>query len=155
MIVPHGTLILVIDGGGLRLLRNNGREPTITLDLLEQRTFHNPPNRMLISDGPGRSFESSGPARHSYAVPDHHRQREEHFAEEAMEMLRERAGRTVPVILVAPPRMLGILRTRLGRDVAGDVIGEIDKDLADRSPEDSIGFLRDHRGIDQDADKSP
>lgn len=41
MIVPHGTLVLVIDGGGMRLLRNSGREPGIRLDLLEQRTFHN------------------------------------------------------------------------------------------------------------------
>lgn len=145
MIVPHGTLVLVIDDGGMRLLRNSGREPGIRLDLLEQRTFHNPPNRSLISDGPGRSFESASPARHAYAVPDHHRKREERFAAEAVELLRKGAGRAVPVVLVAPPRMLGILRARLRKDLAGDVIAEIDKDLADSSPEELIGFLRDHQ----------
>lgn len=146
MIVPHGTLTLVIDGGGLRLLRNSDREPGIRLDLIEQRTFHNPPNRSLISDGPGRSFESASPARHAYAAPDHHRQREERFARDAVEMLREWAGRTVPVILVAPPRMLGILRARLDKGLAGDVIAEIDKDLADSSPEELIDVLRNHQG---------
>lgn len=60
-------------------------------------------------------------------------------------MLRKGAGRAVPVVLVAPPRMLGILRARLHKDLAGDVIAEIDKDLADSSPEELIGFLRDHQ----------
>lgn len=145
MLIPHGALILVMDGGGLRLLRNRGQESSLDLHVIEERSFHNPPGRMLVSDAPGRSFESKGPTRHAYDAADHHEQREAHFAKEAVALLRDEMKANIAVVVIAPPRMLGELRAHIDRRISDRVIGEIDKDLSSYRTEEIAAYLYEAR----------
>jgi protein required for attachment to host cells len=145
MLLAHGTLVLVVDGGGLRLLRNSGREAAVDLELVADRTFRNPPAHMLDEDRPGRAFESSGPTRHAYEGPDHHRLREQHFAQEAGELLDASIGEGTPVIAIAPPRMLGELRAHWSARIREHLVAEIDKDLSHLSRIEIAEYLRDAR----------
>lgn len=125
MLIPHGTLILVVDGGSSRIMRNAGTPTAPDLNVIEERSLHVPANRDLASDAPGRSFESAGVVRHSYPTTDRHERLEAAFGLEALQRLLDAAKDDTPMILIAPPRMLGILRSRRRNRAA---LAEIDKD---------------------------
>jgi len=91
MLVPHGALILVVDGSRMQLLRNRGKDSAPELELLTDREQSDPPTRALATDGPGRAFESVGSARHAYASADYHQQREDRFGKKALAALRGQA----------------------------------------------------------------
>jgi len=141
MLIPHGALILVMDGGRLRLLRNRGQEASLDLHVIDERSFHNPPDRMLVSDAPGRSFESRGATRHAYDAVDRHERREENFAKEAVALLRHEMKADNAVVIIAPPRTLGELRAHLDRRISDRIIGEIDKDLSSHRTEEIAAYL--------------
>lgn len=126
------TWILVADSSRARLLQAE----KANAPLQELETLENPAARMrnqdLISTPPGRSFDSGGQGRHAMEQrdsPKHH---------EAVVFARRLAGRLEQgrgegelqrLVLVAPPRFLGLLRDELGADLRRLVITEIDKDL--------------------------
>lgn len=143
MLIPHGTLILVIDGSRMLLLRNRGTNTSPTLETIEQDKIDNPATHVLGSEAPGRAFESGGVARHSYAAPDLHQRREDRFGEDMLEPLRQHASDGAPVILIAPPHMLGTLRAACDHPLDKQIIAEFDKDLTHRTPAGISSFLQD------------
>jgi protein required for attachment to host cells len=83
-------------------------------------------------DAPGRSFESVGTARHAIEPrSDPERIEEQRFAGRIVERLEQAAEQSKfdRLVLVAPPRMLGHLRTALTPRLAGLISATIDKDL--------------------------
>jgi len=143
MLIPHGTLVLVVDGGGLRLLRNCGTDTAPKLSLIEQQALHNPPSRAFDGGAPGRVFESAGSVRHAYPAADLHQRREDEFAETAYARLRTLGDATA--IIIAPPRMLGKLRDLYSREFRHGLVGDIDKDLTHHNAADIANFLRHYR----------
>jgi protein required for attachment to host cells len=137
MHIANGTLILVVDGGKMLIFRNDGDERYAVLSTQEHAETVNPRTSEQGSDAPGRSFSSTDERRSAYGDTDWHHQALEKFATDAAERLRrvaesERGG----VVVIAPPRMLGMLRKHYGAAVEQRLIAEIAKDLAGHVTDD-------------------
>jgi len=90
-------------------------------------------SRDLKSDKPGRSYSSSrSGVRHAFEPPhDYHKLEKHRFTAQLAEALDAACGRREfdQLILVAPRRSLGELRTLLSKRVQGRIRLEIPKDL--------------------------
>lgn len=144
MLVPHGALVLVVDGSRMQLLRNRGKDNAPKLEIIADKTQADPPTRALASDAPGRSFESAELVRHSYATTDYHQQREARFGKKALSVLQSDSDKDAPVILIAPPHMLGALRKARDAHIERRTIAEIDKDLTHLGVHEIAAFLLKH-----------
>lgn len=109
---------------------------TPTGPLEERATLAHPEGRMheqeLVSDLPGRTFDSVGAGRHKKEVEVGPKKHEAiKFAERIAQQLETGRvqGRYETLLLVAAPDFLGLLREKLGQQTAARVHLEIDKDL--------------------------
>ncbi len=103
--------------------------------LVELATLENPAARMkemdLVSDRPGRTFDSFGGQRHAKATEvDPKEQEQIRFAKTIADRLeRGRLGHEFEhLAIVAAPDFLGELRTHIGAPLKALVSYEIDKD---------------------------
>ena len=128
--LPQDTMVLVLDGARMLLLRNAGDAIVPDLQLIEQRQYQGLPSRELSSDAPGTTFSSGSPARSSYDEGDPHAQQEADFVRSAARALEaaliDHAG---AVIVVADPRSLGVLRAAYSDRLRAKVSVEVDKDM--------------------------
>ena len=140
------TWILVAHDAGARVFESRG--PGKGIDLVE--TIEHPEGRMrdrdIDSDRPGRSFrkDSGDPRRaamsrregpHDRAVSNFARALTDKLQQARMENQYER------LVLVAPPRLLGLLRSSLDGPTAQLVVGSLDKDLASSKEAELIEHL--------------
>ncbi|HZF46060.1 MAG TPA: host attachment family protein [Sphingomonadaceae bacterium] len=133
MKIVHGTLVMAADGRKMLLFRNDGDEKYAILDTLDHEEEQAPPTHLLGSDAPGRTQSSLGNRRSAYGDTDWHEQAEERFAIESARRLEEAALREGgPIVVLAPPRTLGILRQHWGRETRVRLIAEIGKDVVHR-----------------------
>jgi protein required for attachment to host cells len=101
------------------------------------------PERELVSDRPGRTFDSAGPGRHAM---EPHTPPAEVAAERFARLLADKVDsarqqdRFLHLGLVAPPQFLGLLRKALSEETARRVVLELDKDLT----RDTAEELRTH-----------
>ena len=140
------TWILVAHDAGARLFENNG--PNKGIQQLE--TVEHPEGRErdrdLTSDRPGRSFrKNSGDPRRaamSQSVGPHERAVSA-FAKSLSDKLKAARvqNRFERLVLVAPPKFLGILRSSLDGPTSQLVVGSIDKDLANSSDAELVKHL--------------
>jgi protein required for attachment to host cells len=145
MLVPHGAMILVIDGGKMSLFRNRGKDFSADLELIEHGTNHTASTAELGTDKPGRSFSSAGRSRSAYQATDFHQAEEDAFATGAAAKLNNLAKQSnLDFIVVAAPHVLGVLRQHYSTDLRKRLIAEIDKDYAGRSTADVAALLRHH-----------
>jgi protein required for attachment to host cells len=129
------TWILVAHEAGARVFENQG--PGKGLDLIEQIDHAEGRERdsELASDRPGRSFrKNSGDPRRA-AIPPSEGPRDRAVANFARDMAHKlRQGRVrnqyQRLVLVAPPRFLGLLRSSLDGPTSQLVVGSLHKDLA-------------------------
>lgn len=133
MHVQHGASVVVTDGRKALFLSNEGDAEFPNLRLLQRREHASLADRELKSAAPGRAFGSHdhGSRRSSYAETDFHEQAETEFALEIAEFLNDRVQihGLDELVIVAPPRTLGVLRKHLGREALAQVTAEIPKDL--------------------------
>lgn len=134
MLLPHDALILAIDGGRMRLLRNRGHDSAIELETIEERTLDNPPTHVLSEPAPGRSFQSVGGARSAYEGTDTHQRREDAFCEAALDEALATPGRAGDLLLIAPAHVMGVLRKRIAERHRPTRTREIVKDLTWLTP---------------------
>jgi len=140
MMKPPRIWVLVADGSRARIVRNPAQntrdrlpERIETAESNEDIVFEaeHKPLREIMSDKPGRSFASEG-ARRSAMVyhSDPVRNQEKEFASTLIATLEERrqAGEFDRLVVVAPPRMLGLIRQQLPDALRDVVTGEIAKD---------------------------
>ncbi len=129
------TWILVAHDAGARLFENEG--PGKGIELIEE--LDHPEGRErdrdFDSDRPGRSFRknSADPRRAAMSRSESpHERVVSDFARALAQKLQH--GRTSNrydrLVLVAPPRFLGLLRSSLDGPTAQLVVGSLDKDLA-------------------------
>lgn len=136
--IPWKGWVVVCDGGKALMMRNDGDADLLNLTPVETLTQDNPPTRALGSDRPGRVHQSAGPARSAVADTDRHALGEVSFLSDVAAAL-DRIVHSYDVrqlLVVAPPRALGVLRQVLTPAVRAIVIGEIGKDLARLSTSD-------------------
>lgn len=120
MIIPTDTLVLIADGRKSIFLRNHGTALAPRFEVEAHREIELP----LIhaeAGNPGSAMDD----------PDAHQQEEVRFAIETAEDLRKRVldKDFEALVVVAPPRTLGVLRTHYDPMVTARLLGEISKDL--------------------------
>lgn len=132
MLIPHGTLVMVVDGANMQVFHNSGNDSAPKLMPLGDGARKTARTSALGTDRPGRAFQSRSSVRSSYEATDYHQVKEDRFAEEAAQRFNTLLKDDVPGILVAAPRRLGVMRRHLGAETRSRLIAEIDKDYAQR-----------------------
>ena len=131
MLIPTDTLVLVGDGRKALFLRNRGgagHPEFITERVMEQ---NNPATRDQGTDKPGRYAGPDGASRSAMEETDWHSQAEDRFATDVAEVLYKKSHDQdfQHLIVVAPPRALGTMRSAFRKEVAQKITAEIPKDL--------------------------
>lgn len=138
--------IVVADGARARILSAKDRLRYHDLEMLEEIETENRPNRDITSDKPGRSFNGTGVGRHANEdSTDPHRHEQQVFASQIVELLdsKRKAGAFDALVVVAPPRMLGDIRSTMPTELSRMVSSEINKDLTKVAVQDLPGHLSD------------
>lgn len=145
MLVPHGTMVMVLDGAKMALFRNRGTDFTPDLEAVDHSAHHAAKTAELGTDKPGRSFSSTGHGRSAYQSTDFHQAEEDAFAKAATDTLNALVAQSkLGLVVVATPHVLGVMRKQYTANVRAHLLGEIDKDYASRSATDIAVLLRDH-----------
>jgi len=126
------TWIIVADGSRARFLANEG--PGKGLHAAIDREFRHEalPTRELGTEKPGRTAPSVGTNRSAIEPHvDWHQFEKDKFGQAMADLLNDAAARKSfdNLIIVAPPRTLGTLRSALSTHTAERIRAEIPKDL--------------------------
>jgi len=141
------TWILVAESSSARILKTDSRIGP----LQEHERLEHPagrvPERELMSDHPGRSFDSAGQGRHAMENTVGPKQQELlGFVEQVADYL-DRAftrGEFNQLIIIAGPVFLGLLRKRLSSRAVAAVVMQMDRNLGHHTVEEVRRHLPDH-----------
>ena len=129
--IQTGDWVVVCDGKKAMILENRGDEKFP--NLRSKETFDHPdqPTHLQGSGAPGRVYPSVGTARSAVEQTDWHDESERAFLRTVVDKLDHalKRGETKSLIMVAPPRALGVLRQIYPLAVRNALRGEVDKDL--------------------------
>jgi protein required for attachment to host cells len=130
--IQNGEWVVVCDGAKALVLENAGdaKFPNLkTLEVFEQK---DPATHDLGAEQPGRAYSPAGHgSRGTVEQTDWHDQAERDFLVHLAKHLDAAivAGKTKSLIVVAPPRALGMIRTAYTHALKSAVRAEVDKDL--------------------------
>ncbi|HVY58941.1 MAG TPA: host attachment protein [Xanthobacteraceae bacterium] len=129
--IAQGDWVVVCDGAKALVLENAGDEMFPNLKTKEVYEQEDAKTSEQGADSPGRAFSSVGEMRSAVGQTDWHDQSERAFLEKLAGHLDSEitAGRTKGLILIAPPRALGMIRQAYTNTLRGALRAEIDKDL--------------------------
>ncbi|TMJ92504.1 MAG: host attachment protein [Alphaproteobacteria bacterium] len=129
--IRQGDWVVVCDGKKALVLENAGDEKFLNLKTREVYEQPDLKTRELGTDAPGRAFSSVGAGRSAVEQTDWHAQEEDRFLRKLAERLDAavNAGQAQALILIAPPRALGVLRQTYSHCLRAAVRAEIDKDF--------------------------
>jgi len=147
MRLPHNCLILVADGRKMLLLRNRGMAdaPDLVVEYGEEQP--NPSDADQKTDLAGRRPAIGTPGQASVSEPDYHQLTEDRFTARIADRLNVLAlGNDLsPLVLIAAPRVLGVIRPLLHRQVRARIIAEIEKVLTGHPTERIAQMLVDEQ----------
>ena len=131
LLIRSGEWVVVCDGAKALILENAGdaKFPNLkTIEVFEQKDL---PTHEQGTDVPGRAFNSVGNLRSAVGQTDWHDQAERAFLLQLAQRLDAAvtAGKPKSLIIVAPPRALGMLRPAYSHALKGAVRAELDKDF--------------------------
>jgi protein required for attachment to host cells len=131
LLIQSGEWVVVCDGGKALVLENAGdaKFPNLkTRDVYEHKPLA---THELGTDAPGRAHGANGQARSSVAQTDWHDQAELEFLSDLVKKLDAAVERheVKSLIVVAPPRALGMIRPLYGHGLKQAVRVEVDKDF--------------------------
>jgi protein required for attachment to host cells len=131
LLIRHGEWVVVCDGAKALVLENTGdiKFPNLkTIKVFEQKNL---PTHELGADAPGRTMNAAGNVRSAVEQTDWHDQAERAFLVHLAQHLDAAvaAGKTKSLIMVAPPRALGMIRPAYSHALKSAVRAEVDKDL--------------------------
>jgi protein required for attachment to host cells len=129
--IRHKEWVVVCDGAKALVLENVGDATMPDLKTREVYQQKGAATRDLGTDAPGRAAGIDGKNRSAVGQTDWHQRNEQAFLEDLAKRLESRvsSGDVKSIVLVAPPRALGVLRNALSPALKGVVRAEIDKDL--------------------------
>lgn len=113
-LLTKGIWVVVMDQEGALIIENGGTVDAPSLHEVER--IEGEP-LAPYSDRPGRMFDSAKDQRSAMEQPDLARLAAERLAAKVVEHLRRVAG-TRPLVIAAPPQLLGAVRTELDRQGA-------------------------------------
>ena len=128
--IHQGDWVVVCDGAKALILENLGDGMHPNLKTREVHEQADAKTHEQGTDAPGRSINSVGARRSAMEQTDWHEQDEQRFLTDLAGRLDAAvtAGETKSVIVVAPPRALGVLRQAYSDGLRHAVRAEIDKD---------------------------
>jgi protein required for attachment to host cells len=131
LVIHHGEWVVVCDGAKALVLENAGDAKFPQLKTVETYPQDDLPTRELGTDKPGRTHSSTGHGRSALQQTGWHAQAESAFLIKLTERLdvAVSTGRVKSVIMVAPPRALGVLREAYPHALRRAVRSELDKDF--------------------------
>ena len=129
--IHQGEWVVVCDGTKALVLENVGDEKFPNLKTKQVYEQDDPRTHEQGTDAPGRAINSIDSRRSAVEQTDWHTQQEERFLRKLARQLDAAidAGRIKSLILVAPPRALGVLRQTYSHNVRSALRAEIDKDF--------------------------
>ena len=129
--IREGEWVVVCDGAKALVLQNAGDAKFPNLKMIEVLEQKDLATHELGADKPGRSFSSVGHGRSSVTQTDWHDQAEQQFLTGLAHRLDAAvaAGKAKSLIVIAPPRALGMLRPAYSHALKGVLRAELDKDL--------------------------
>ena len=129
--IDQNDWVVVCDGEKALVLENTGDAVFPNLRTREVYEHKAAKTHEQGSDAPGRAFNSVGAIRSAMEQTDWHDQSERAFLEDLAGRLDAAvtAGETKAVIMVAPPRALGVLRQAYSPHLRRALRAEIDKDF--------------------------
>jgi protein required for attachment to host cells len=132
MLLPHGAVVAVVDGGKLKLFRNSGNEAAPALSPMEvpKLEAHN-------KDSGARHISRS-------ANPSARQLEEDAHAAAVTAWLNAQvlAGEIAHLAVIASPRTLGEMRRRYHKSLEGVLIGERHKELIGGAGADILDALQ-------------
>ena len=130
MKIRAGEWVVVCDGAKALILENAGDATFPNLKTREVYEQDVAKTHEQGTDAPGRSVNSVGSSRSAMEQTDWHAQAEQRFLTELAGRLNAavQAGEAKSIIMVAPPRALGVLRPCYSGGLREAVKAEIDKD---------------------------
>lgn len=146
----HGDWVFVCDSRKAFLAFNAGDERAPHLQVPQKWEHADPPTHEQGTDKPGRAFSGADSRRAAVETTDFHRQEEERFLTRVAAALEgDLSERGIKrLIVVAPPRVAGILRKSLPPSVRRLVHCEIEKDYVRVPIPDLEARLVKHLGQD-------
>ncbi|MFM2301119.1 MAG: hypothetical protein RLZZ84_855 [Pseudomonadota bacterium] len=126
MLLPHGTVIALVDGQNFELYRNAGNEAEPQLAVLDAPK--------LDASNHSAASHHSHPGNHANSQVD-----EDAHAAAAVGWLNEQVlgHKIASLVMIAPPRTLGEVRKHYHKQTEQAVIKELGKDLIGK-PADAI-----------------
>jgi protein required for attachment to host cells len=138
--IHKGEWVVVCDGAKALMLENAGdvKFPNLkTIEIFEHKSVA---TRDLGADKPGRNHSSTGTGSSAVEQTDWHEQEERAFLLQLARHLDAAigAGKIKSLIVAAPPRALGVLRSAYTQRLRDAVSAEVDKDFV-KLPVHQIG----------------
>jgi protein required for attachment to host cells len=129
--IEQGEWVVVCDGKKALVLENVGDAKFPNLKTKEVYEQDDPKTHEIGTDAPGRSFSSVGHGRSAVEQTDWHEQSERRFLEKLVSHLDAEimAGKIKSLVVIAPPRALGIMRHAYSGHVRAALRAELDKDF--------------------------
>lgn len=131
MLLPHGTVIALVDGENFELFRNAGNEAAPELEAL--------PSPALDSSNRSGGSHHSSTGNHADSLVN-----EDAHATAAAEWLNTQVlgHKLEHLVVIAAPRTLGEMRRHYHKQLEAVLMGELAKDLAGRSGPDILAALK-------------
>lgn len=131
LLIHRGEWVVVCDGAKALVLENTGDAKFPNLKMVKVLEQEDLPTHELGADAPGRAVNSVGSIRSAVEQTDWHDQAERAFLVNLVRELEAAlaTGKAKSLIIVAPPRALGVLRPVYSHKVRNAVRAEVDKDL--------------------------
>jgi protein required for attachment to host cells len=135
MPLANNALVLVTDGRKTLFFRNEGDENQIDLRTEGFDEREDAKDRDLKSDAPGTNAQSAGySGRVAYEETDFHQLEEDRWAVAAAEQVNKRVLQNDfdQLVIVAPPKTLGLIRKKLHKEAEKRLLCEIPKEMTRR-----------------------
>lgn len=135
MPLANNTLVLVTDGRKTLFFRNQGDQNQIDLRTEAFDEREDLPNSELKSDAAGSNAQSGGFGRPAYEETDFHQQEEDRWAQSAAEEVNKRVLKNNfdQLVIIAPPKTLGLIRKKLHKEAERRLLCEIPKEMTGRT----------------------
>jgi protein required for attachment to host cells len=127
----HKLCFVVADGGHARFIRPAADNALHTFESVDSTNLHKR-DRDLVSDRPGRAFESASPTRHAYAPKhDPHEMAKERFVHSIARRINEASAADTfnELVIVAPSHLLAELNEDLDVPTRAKLLASVAKDL--------------------------
>jgi protein required for attachment to host cells len=139
MKIDSGGWVVVCDGAKALVLQNAGNRATPNLKTKEVYEHDDAKTSDIGTDKPGRAHSSVGHGRSAMEQTDWHDREEQKFLAKLAARLDKAVlgGETPSLIVVAPPRAIGVLRRAYTSHVRQAIRAEVEKDYV-KMPVDEI-----------------